>query len=407
MSEPESTTGVILAAQADHKPTKFQFLKSIVGLFVRIPVWLFFSLPPFRPRKSWNWKKAFNLQLMKHFVLTSPLPKGPSYKIIAPNLPPECTAVWIKGIDESLIQGDLAAYASKAGVKPEARLPAYWRHLSPKPPLLASSPPINAEEKVILFFHGGGYAALSAVPDDPTQAIVRGTLSSVAKQTPNLKRVLSFEYRLTTFDNPPHNPFPTALIDALSAYIYVTSEVGFAPSNVIIMGDSAGGNLALALTRYIIRTPSLNLKPPGGLILHSPWIDLGVSHRGPGTSNEFDSDYLVAEGDKPARAFTYPWGFDAMADSDVYVSPGSLTLLKDEVKGMFIGFPKTFITAGGGERLLDSIRTLDARMASDIGRESVTYFQGLDAVHDFLIFSWTEPERTEALEACAHWFANI
>ncbi|KZT40822.1 alpha/beta-hydrolase, partial [Sistotremastrum suecicum HHB10207 ss-3] len=342
-------------------------------------------------------------------ILTSPRRGGTNHKALATDIPPECTAVWIKGVDESLIQGDLTKYVSKAGVKPLPRLPGYWRHLSGQGRLLGSSPPINAEEKVILFFHGGAYVSLSAAPNDPTQGITRGTLSFVAKQSLNLQRILSVEYRLTTLTSPPSNPFPTALLDALSGYSYLINEVGFNPSNIIVMGDSAGGNLALALVRYLVKTPSTGLKAPGGLILHSPWSDMGISHRGPGTSiAEFvHSDYLSGEGDGPARAFTSPWGFEAIADSDPYFSPASLSLLKDEVKGMFDGFPKTFITAGGAERILDSIKTLDARMAADLGRENVTYFQGLDAVHDFTVFPWAEPERSQALDAIAHWFANL
>ncbi|KZT40814.1 alpha/beta-hydrolase [Sistotremastrum suecicum HHB10207 ss-3] len=382
--------------------------KTILGLFIRLPIWLFFSLKPFRPRASWGWKKAFNVQLVRH-MLGKPLPKGPDHRALAIDIPPNATAVWIKGIDESLIQGDLAKYALQANVTPASRIPGYWSHTSPSKPLLSSSPPINADEKVILFFHGGGYVNMSAAPNDPTQGIVRSTLAFIAAQSPNLKRVLSLEYRLTTLEAYPKNPFPASIIDALAGYSYLIHEVGFKPQNIVLMGDSAGAHLVVNLTRYIIQTPSIGLGVPGGLILHSPWVDFGKSHEGPGTSHETckDSDYVVSQGDTAAKAVAAPFDFDTVVNSDSWFSPASLSLPKESIKGLFEGFPKTFITAGGGERLLDPIKTFEARLVGSIGREKVVYYQGLDAVHDFVMFPWAEPERTEALEACAHWFAGL
>ena len=43
-----------------------------------------------------------------------------------------------------------------------------------------------------------------------------------------------------------------ALIDALAGYNYLVNTVGFHPTRIILEGDSAGGNLALALTRYLL-----------------------------------------------------------------------------------------------------------------------------------------------------------
>jgi len=60
------------------------------------------------------------------------------------------------------------------------------------------------------------------------------------------------------------------------------------------------------------------------------------------------------------------------------------------------------IVAGGAEMLVDQINTLAGRMKRDLG-EKVTYYELEDAVHDFIIFPFCEPERTLALDAIASW----
>ena len=78
--------------------------------------------------------------------------------------------------------------------------------------------------------------------------------------------------------------FPTALVDAIAGYDYLVNDVGYIPESIIIEGDSAGANLALALTRYLLENKLSNIPPPGGLVLVCPWTDLGLSHIKPGSS---------------------------------------------------------------------------------------------------------------------------
>lgn len=54
--------------------------------------------------------------------------------------------------------------------------------------------------------------------------------------------VLCFDYRLA-----PEHPYPAALEDAVAAWDYLML-LGYGAREVIVAGDSAGGNLALALT---------------------------------------------------------------------------------------------------------------------------------------------------------------
>lgn len=85
----------------------------------------------------------------------------------------------------------------------------------------------------------------------------------------------ALEYSLVSrSDNEPVHPFPTQLLEALSAYYHLVHELDIPPNRIILIGDSAGGHLALALQRYLLQS---NILPSsGGLILFSPWCDLSV-----------------------------------------------------------------------------------------------------------------------------------
>ena len=88
-----------------------------------------------------------------------------------------------------------------------------------------------AEDRVLLYLHGGGYIVGS----------LRGyrvTLSRLSRAA--AVRVLGLEYRLA-----PENPFPAAVEDSVAAYRWLLSQ-GIHPRKIAIGGDSAGGGLTVA-----------------------------------------------------------------------------------------------------------------------------------------------------------------
>ena len=191
-----------------------------------------------------------------------------------------------------------------------------------------------------------------------------------------IERGFVTEYRLTT--GPPDKSsgaFPTALVDAVAGYAYLVRDLGFKPENIIVAGDSAGGNLALALTRYLIDLERLAVLPqplplPSGLLLISPWGDLGTSHDTPTSSHRTNlaSDFLLAPDAglllHARKHFMKDLGFPAAGNSNPYISPASAHPDLDGIS--FKGFPKTFITCGGGEILRDMIHTLKNKMVAKI-----------------------------------------
>jgi len=269
-------------------------------------------------------------------------------------------------------------------------------------------------EKVILAFHGGDYTRLSGHPRDTPAEIARGLLKYVR----DVDRVFVPDYRLSSAEPlEALHPFPTALLDALTSYLYLVKSLEFSPADIILEGDSAGGNLAIALTRYLVEYRGCvgPLTPPKALLLLSPWADVSCSHNGipGGSATTFvESDILGSPTETleyPLRALTGPHGLEA-AETNPYISPASLhpDLVVD-----FKGFPRTFIIAGGAEVFVDQIRTLRDRMVKDLGQGNgvleeegkVRYHEAPDAVHDYLLFPWHEPEVSDTLNVITEWIS--
>lgn len=108
----------------------------------------------------------------------------------------------------------------------------------------------------VLYCHGGGYTCGQL-------GYARVLASKLALSTGC--DVLSFEYRLA-----PEAPYPSAIDDALRVWDYLM-YMGIGARDVIVAGDSAGGNLALELA---LAVKAQGRSQPCALVLMSPWTDM-------------------------------------------------------------------------------------------------------------------------------------
>lgn len=97
--------------------------------------------------------------------------------------------------------------------------------------------PESYSEKVIFYIHGGGWNT-----GDLTTSRYGAVL--FAELIPY--KVLTVQYRLA-----PEFPFPTGLMDCRAAWGGLL-EQGYRPENIALLGDSAGGNLCLALLHLLL-----------------------------------------------------------------------------------------------------------------------------------------------------------
>lgn len=129
------------------------------------------------------------------------------------------------------------------------------------PPIEAAwiTPKGVSDEKVILYLHGGAFVLGSIDSHSPMVAEIARSAGC---------RALAVDYRLA-----PEHPCPAALEDCLAAYRWLVTT-GYRPGNIVIAGDSAGGNLTAA-SLVGIRDSGGPL--PAGAVMLSPATDLALS----------------------------------------------------------------------------------------------------------------------------------
>ena len=118
------------------------------------------------------------------------------------------------------------------------------------------STPNSNPERILLYFHGGGYALGS--PESHYSLV--SYLADITKTT-----VYVPDYRLG-----PENKFPAQLEDGVSCYDFLINNLGYSPEQIAIAGDSAGGHLALIT---LLKLKETNKPLPSCLALLSPWTD--------------------------------------------------------------------------------------------------------------------------------------
>ncbi|KAJ3259312.1 hypothetical protein HK103_002510 [Boothiomyces macroporosus] len=214
-------------------------------------------------------------------------------------------------------------------------------------------PKSTETNRILYFIHGGGHFLGSS-------NMYRRTAYQAAKSC-NAKSFV-VNYRLA-----PQNPYPIPIIDLVSGYLALIENSD--PSQIIFIGDSAGGNL-VASTLLVIR--DMGLPMPAGAMMISPYMDL--THDFPSWKDNIDTDFLPdlpidSRGDGRLRYYAPNYLL-----KEPYVSP---SFAKD-----FTRLPPLLIQAGGGERLLDCIVEFVAKISAD-SKSSVTFEVYNDHVHVF------------------------
>ncbi|MCP1603569.1 alpha/beta hydrolase [Pseudomonas citronellolis] len=183
------------------------------------------------------------------------------------------------------------------------------------------SPEGYRPDRVLLYIHGGAFVAYT--PDVYA--------AMVASWCRGLKtRALMVDYGLA-----PEHPYPTALDQCLAAYQWLLDQ-GFKARDIVIAGDSAGGNLVMATLQHL----KAGKQPlPSCAVLLSPFLDLTLSGK---------SGLVNAPHDP---IFTLPFAVairDFYAPAHTYSQPSVSPLFGD-----FAGLPPMLFQVGSTEMLLD------------------------------------------------------
>jgi len=194
-----------------------------------------------------------------------------------------------------------------------------------------------ADQKVILYFHGGGFIAGSC-------EIYRDLAARISKASG--VSVLTVDYRLA-----PEHPYPAANEDCLSAYRWLIDQ-GYSACDIMIGGDSVGASLAL-MTLLSLRDAGNEL--PRGAFLISPHTDLV----------HLDGDSYVSRAalDPTGGLLTSERIIDDYLGNWSEAAPALLSPLRMDLQGL----PSLFIQVGDHEVLLsDSTRFADRAKAAGV-----------------------------------------
>lgn len=224
--------------------------------------------------------------------------------------------------------------------------------------------------QVILHLHGGAHVLQD----------LRGYREYNAQVSMMTRcRVYCIDYRLA-----PEAVFPESLLDAMTAYYYLTENIKVPPSDIILSGDSAGGGIVVQLAMFL---RDQGFPQVGGLMLLSPWLDLTTSFES--WHENRNRDFLTIDSETeplhPPRLYVspvWPTTEDSMRDfheqvKHPYVSPALAPL------SALRNLPPTLIHTGGCERLRDEQTVFARRVRLSDPCNDVQHQLWVDGVHTF------------------------
>ncbi len=196
--------------------------------------------------------------------------------------------------------------------------------------------------RIVLYLHGGAY--LMGSPQ--THRSITAMLARLTGM-----RVMVPDYRLA-----PEHPAPAAVEDALAAYATLLAQ-GYAPGDIALAGESAGGGLVFAL---LLLAQEKGYPPPGCVVAFSPWVDL--AHTGESIRENAATEamlpaervnevaaFYIAQGD-PRDPLISPLYGDVTSPPPAFITVGEREILRDDARRM-----ADHLRAAGGEVVLHII----------------------------------------------------
>jgi acetyl esterase len=225
---------------------------------------------------------------------------------------------------------------------------------------------------MVVYFHGGGHCIGSI-----------GLMDNVARELTHAANavVVSVEYRLA-----PEHPYPAGLDDCETVTRWAlahASEHGVDPTRVVVAGESAGGNLAAAVT---LRLRDRADVPLAGQVLVYPGVDANSdAHR---SRQEFEG-IVLTRASMDAYWERYAAGQDL--SEDAYAAPLRAPSLA--------GLPPAIVVLAGCDPLRDEGRAYAARLRdADVPVEDMCI---AGQPHGFVNFGL--PAAAEAFERIGTW----
>lgn len=320
----------------------------------KVPFWLIRALvPALRQHPNWTFKQSLTASLARTLIGLNSATAITETQSLKPGKQGN-RWVSVKPFEDDLYVGPLLSDQ----VRPGEAGGTWYPGVPPAPASL---------RKVAMHIHGGAFVQYDGRDDNS------GYLCNRLLTAGGFEAVFAPQYRLA--GHAGRDPFPAALQDVLTCYLYLVRTLGVPPAGVTVSGDSAGGNLAAALLRYLERFgDELGIPRPGCAVLVSPWVKPGEALEADYTrAPEFATDFL------PANFLR--WGAEAYTlQSDRYADCGEYI---DSLGHPFRTSVPVFVTIGSVEILCPQGAKWVDEMRSVEGNKVEVNFQE-DAPHDVL-----------------------
>ena len=304
-----------------HQPWKaiYSVLVFILTL-IRVPFYVAcYSLPSLRQHPKWTFKQALMNKLFKKFLYHAAIVEVHTPLLLNPKAQ-DLRLARIKPAPANLFCGNTV----DPDIKPSIVEGTWYPSVYDK----------GDEQKynIILHFHGGGYAMCEGSAGDSGYAANLLVAHAAAK-------VLFPTYRLASNEG---GRYPASLQDAISAYKYLL-DLGIPSDKIVLSGDSAGGNLALSLLRYVAENHHV-LPGPSSLLLWSPTTDLNAARKPevmdqnrhsstdflPGRFCAWGADGLIMDAPSTAAPYFSPKKFPFTTNVPLWIHLGGLEILYDD-----------------------------------------------------------------------------
>lgn len=227
--------------------------------------------------------------------------------------------------------------------------------------------------KVLLYTHGGGFAV--------------GSASSHRKLAGHVAKAVGAAAFVLDYRRAPEHPHPAQVDDGVAVFKALV-ESGIKPEDITTIGDSAGGNLAVAIP---LALKQQGQPLPGRVIAFSPWLDM--ENKGETLVTNDATDALI---NVPLLAGMIA---GVLGDSVSAQNPLANPLFAD-----LTGFPRLYLTAGSLESLLDNATRL-AELAEAAGVD-VTLSIGEGQQHVYPILAGNSAIADAEIASLATWYGN-
>jgi len=218
----------------------------------------------------------------------------------------------------------------------------------------------------------------------------------------------------------PEHPFPKQLRQTIAAVQHLLNS-GVSPSNIIVGGDSAGGNLTLQFASQLLHPhpslPTLHLPSHastetdvdspgelfpeafGGILLISPWLEYNAD--APSFSRNNARDVVSQKSWQIFGDIVRP---GIVPELHNHLEPGIAP--RDWWKGLGRVFPRVLITAGEYEGIVDPIQKTGAVIAEEVKDTTVFVLPG--GIHEDFIeaFGVGEGESGDDYKLIVSWLSE-